>query len=65
MTTLTLTIDDKSADKLRKKAEEFNLDLSKFIEISIEDLTNLPDPEFDTALAKVLKKNRDLYDRLA
>jgi len=65
MTTLTVQIEDKEADALRKKADRFGLGSEQFLKASVEDLIGQPDADFDKAANRVLSKNKELYRRLA
>ena len=65
MTTITVQIEDRQADALRKKASRFGMGPEQFLSASVEDLIGQPDPDFDAAARRVLSKNRELYRRLA
>ena len=65
MTSITVQIDDKKADALRKKADRFGLGPEQFLTASVEDLIAQPDSDFDEAARRVLSKNKELYRRLA
>ncbi len=65
MTTITVQLEDSKAALLREKAKRYGLLLDQFVTASIEDLIAQPEPEFDTAVRRVLSKNKDLYKRLA
>jgi hypothetical protein len=65
MTTITVQIEDKQADALRKKADRFGLGPEQFLKASVEDLIGQPDADFDKVANRVLAKNQELYKRLA
>jgi hypothetical protein len=65
MTTVSVSISDDKAQRLRDKAKDLGLTLEQFLTASVEDLASRPDPDFDAAVEKVLKKNAELYRRLA
>ncbi len=65
MTKITIEIDRRKASILKEKARKFGLSTDQFVIASINDLISQPDPEFETAMERVLSKNRKLYDRLA
>ena len=65
MTRITVEIDDKKAALLKDKASKFELLPDQFVTASIEDLISQPEPEFETAMRRVLSKNKELYKRLA
>ena len=65
MTRITVEIDNKKAALLKDKASKFGLLPDQFVTASIEDLISQPEPEFETAMRRVLSKNKELYKRLA
>ena len=65
MVRITVEIDDNKAAILKKKARKFGLLPDQFVTASIEDLLSYSDPEFESAMRRVLSKNRELYERLA
>lgn len=65
MAIITISIEDEKIQELRKKAEMHGLQLEELIIASIRDLISQPDNEFAEALKRVLKKNKELYERLA
>lgn len=65
MTHITIQIDDATATLLREKARQYGLDPQQFVQASIEDLIGQPDPAFDQAARRVLRKNEELYKRLS
>ncbi|MEA1911279.1 MAG: DNA-binding protein [Spirochaetota bacterium] len=65
MVTVTVEIDDSKAVILKEKAQKFGLLPDQFVTATIEDLISIPEPEFNKALEKVLRKNKELYKRLA
>ena len=65
MIRITVEIDDNKAAILKEKARKFGLLPDQFVTASIEDLISQPDPAFESAMNRVLSKNRELYERLA
>jgi len=65
MATITVEIEDSKATILKEKARKFGLLPDQFVTASIEDLISQPDPDFETAMRKVLSKNKELYKRLS
>jgi hypothetical protein len=65
MTRVIVEIDDNKAALLKEKASKFGLLPDQFVTASIEDLISQPDGEFETAMRRVLPKNKELYERLA
>jgi len=65
MTRITVEIEDSKAAILKEKAKKFGLLPDQFVTASIEDLISQPDPDFESAMRRVLSKNQELYKRLA
>ncbi len=65
MPTITLTLEDRQVEALRRKADHYGLKIEELIAATIEDLIGKPEDDFERAMKRVLEKNRDLYQRLA
>jgi antitoxin FitA len=65
MTTITISLPDDRLKQLKETAARLRVEPEELVRASIEDLLNRPDEEFQKALAYVLKKNAELYRRLA
>jgi len=65
MTTITISISDDRMQKLREKASHFQVAPEELVRVSLEDLLARPEEDFRQALEYVLKKNAELYQRLA
>jgi len=65
MTTFTITLPDERVKKLREIAERFRVAPEELVRASLEELLTRPLDDFQKALDQVLKKNADLYKRLA
>ena len=65
MTTFTITLPDERVKKLKEIAERFRVAPEELVRASIEELLSRPLDDFQKALDQVLKKNADLYKRLA
>ncbi|MGE5343176.1 MAG: DNA-binding protein [Candidatus Omnitrophota bacterium] len=65
MTTLTVRINDKKAEELKVKAEQYGTPLEDLLIASMENLLSQPKGDFEQAMDYVLSKNRELYRRLA
>jgi antitoxin FitA len=65
MTTFTITLPDERVKKLNEIAERFRVPPEELVRASLEDLLNRPMDDFQRALERVLRKNADLYKRLA
>lgn len=65
METITVPIPDDRLRKLKERARHFRVSPEELVRVSIEELLERPDPAFQDAVEYVLKKNADLYKRLA
>ena len=65
MEEITVKIKSSKAALLREKARKYGMLPDQFVTASIEDLISQPDPDFEAAMRRVLKKNKKLYERLA
>jgi len=65
MTTITIAISDDRMQKLREKADRFQVAPEELVRVSLEDLLARPEEDFRQALEYVLNKNAELYQRLA
>ncbi len=65
MTTITIALPDDRLQKLRETATQLNVSPEELVLVSIEELLTRPDDAFRRAVDYVLKKNVDLYKRLA
>ena len=65
MTTITISLPDDRLKQLKETAARLRVAPEELVRASIEDLLTRPDEEFWKALEYVLKKNAELYRRLA
>ena len=65
MTTITISLPDDRLQKLKEIAARFSVAPEELVRVSIEDLLTRPEEDFRRALEYVLKKNAELYRRLA
>lgn len=65
MTTLTLDISEDRFAKLKEVAKGLLITPEELVSASIEDLLARPEADFEQAVKHVLKKNSELYRRLA
>ena len=65
MTILTVDISDDRFAKLREVAKGLLVTPEELVVASIEDLLARPEDDFEQAVEYVLKKNTELYRRLA
>lgn len=65
MKTITIALPDDHLLKLRERAAHFDISPEELVRVSIEELLTQPDETFQDAVEYVLKKNAELYRRLA
>ncbi len=65
MTTITITLQEDRLLKLKEIANRFNVSPEELVQVSIEELLTRPNDVFQRAVDYVLKKNAELYRRLA
>ncbi len=65
MSTITVALPEERLVKLNKMAEQLGVVPEELVQASIEELLSRPDPDFEQAVKHVLKKNAELYRRLA
>ena len=62
---LTIDLSPAQAERLRQEAERLGLAPEDLARAAIADLLATPDHEFKSASERVLRKNEELYRRLA
>jgi len=65
MKTLEVQLPEQTASKLKEAAERLNVSLEQLLVLSVEEKLAQLDAEFRDSSDYVLKKNAELYDRLA
>jgi predicted transcriptional regulator len=65
MTSITIAIPDDCLSKLKEIAERLQVSPEDLVRVSLEELLSRPDEAFQGAAAYVVKKNAELYRRLA
>lgn len=65
MTTITITLPDDRLQQLKEIANRFRVAPEELVRASIEELLARPEEDFQRALDYVLRKNAELYRRLA
>lgn len=65
MTNITITLPDDRVLKLKKIATRLNVSPEELVRVSVEELLTRPDEAFQRTVEYVLKKNAELYRRLA
>ena len=63
--TLNLELDERQIQRLQTIANRLNVSVSELAKAAINDLLAKPESDFELAAARVLKKNAELYKRLA
>jgi predicted transcriptional regulator len=63
--TLNLELDEQQTRRLQEVASRLNVSVSDLAKAAINDLLAKPESDFEGAAARVLKKNTELYKRLA
>ena len=63
--TLTLELDEQQIRRLQDIARRLNVSVSDLAKAAISDLISRPESDFENAATRVLKKNAELYKRLA
>ena len=65
MTTITIELPNERLQKLQEMALKFGVSMEELIRVSVEDMLTQPEEQFRKAAQYVLKKNKELYKRLA
>ena len=65
MKTIAIAIPDDRWQKLQETATRLGISLEELVLIGVEDLLNRQEESFQDAMEYVLKKNAQLYQRLA
>jgi hypothetical protein len=65
MSTLTITLPDDRFVQLKEAATRLGVAPEELARASVEDLLSRPDTAFQRVLERVLRKNAELYRRLA
>jgi hypothetical protein len=63
--TLNLEFDDQQTQRLREAAQRLNVSVDELAKAAINDLLAKPESDFERAASHILKKNAELYRRLA
>jgi predicted transcriptional regulator len=65
MTTITIVLEDEPMSRLKQLADQAGLTPEEMLRVSAERWLGAPKDDFAAAAAYVLKKNAELYRRLA
>jgi len=65
MTTITIELPSERLQKLQEMASKFGVSMEELVRVSVEDMLTQPEEQFRNAAQYVIKKNAELYKRLA
>ncbi len=65
VSSITITLSDDLLSKLHERATQLGITPEELIHAGIEELLTIPDESFQRSMDHVLKKNAELYRRLA
>jgi hypothetical protein len=65
MTTIMITVAEDRFLKLKERAAQLGVAPEELVQASLEEWLNRPEEEFNRSVDYVLKKNAELYRRLA
>ena len=65
MVTITVTLSEDRLQKLQELARQFRIAPEELLRVSVEELIARPQADFQKVVDYVLKKNKELYKRLA
>jgi len=65
MTTITISISDERVSRLQQLAREANVDPAELVRASVDKWLSEPNDDFLRATNYMLRKNAELYERLA
>ena len=65
MNVITITLPDDRLAQLQEMAARFQVSPEELVRVGVEEFLAQPDDMFQRAVAAVLKKNAELYRRLA
>lgn len=65
MNNLVIPIPDETFVKLQEIAKSYQITPEEFVSVTIKDMLEQPEDDFQRVVKYVLKKNTELYRRLA
>ncbi len=65
MTSITIAVPDDRLLKLQELAARFQITPEELVRVSLEEILTRPEDAFQRTVSYVLKKNAELYRRLA
>ena len=65
MKTITVPLTEETLDALKKRAAEYDIAPERLVQAAVDEMLTRHDEKFERTLDYVLKKNAELYKRLA
>lgn len=65
MSAITISLSEEHLAKLKALSARYKVTPEALLQISVDELLSKPDPDFQRAADHVLRKNAELYKRLA
>jgi 16S rRNA U516 pseudouridylate synthase RsuA-like enzyme len=65
MVAITIELNEGRLRKLKEMALKYGLSVEELARVGVEDMLAQPDEQFEKSMRYVLKKNEELYKRLA
>lgn len=65
MTTIMIELPDERLQQLQQRATDLGISIEDLVVVGIDDLLARPTAVLEQTIAYVLKKNAELYERLA
>ena len=65
MSSITIALPEERLEALKEKATRLKVSPEELVRAGVEEILSRPDDEFERAAEYVLKKNQELYRRLA
>ena len=65
MVAITIELPKDRIQRLKEYAEKFGVPIEELVRVTVEDMLSQPEERFLKTVQYVLKKNADLYKRLA
>jgi len=65
MVTITIELTQENVQRLKEMSSKFGISMEELARVGVEDMLSQPDEQFQKAMPYVLKKNAELYKRLA
>ena len=62
---LNVQLDEQPFQRLQEAARRLNVSVNELAKAAINDLLAKPEPDFEQAASRILKKNAEVYRRLA